>query len=73
MYAMRPTKEAIDPPRKRRPKGSGSYPLIPVRVSPELVAAIDKVARKLGISRSECVRQWIMEGLKRRPQAKPKA
>jgi metal-responsive CopG/Arc/MetJ family transcriptional regulator len=39
--------------------------LIPVRVSPELVAAIDKVARKLRISRSECVRQWIQEGLKR--------
>ena len=54
--------------RRRRPKGSGSYSIIPVRVSPELVAAIDKVARNLGISRSECIRQFLEAGLKRRPK-----
>ena len=51
--------------RQRRPKGSGRYPIVPMRLAPELVARVDKVADKRGNTRSGLVRQWIEEGLKR--------
>jgi hypothetical protein len=55
--------------RKRRPRGSNPYPIIPVRVPPEVVAAIDSWARKADKTRSEAVRLLIEAGLKRRPKA----
>jgi metal-responsive CopG/Arc/MetJ family transcriptional regulator len=54
--------------RLRRPKGSGQYPVIPVRLPPEIVEAIDKLAAKAKISRSTYIRQLIEAGLKRRPK-----
>lgn len=62
---MRTPAKPAERVRQRRPKGSGPYPHTPLRLAPDLVAAIDKVAAKLGISRSECIRQWIQDGLKR--------
>jgi hypothetical protein len=55
--------------RQRRPKGSGKYPIVPMRLDPVLVAEIDKVAKKNGTTRTGQIRQWIKEGLKRRPKA----
>jgi hypothetical protein len=64
-YTMKPpTTERL---RLRRPKGSGQYPVVPVRLPPDLLVAIDKLAAKIKSSRSEAVRLLIEAGLKRRP------
>jgi hypothetical protein len=54
--------------RLRRPKGSGKHPIVPMRLDPVLVAEIDKAANKRGTTRTGQIRQWIEEGLKRRPK-----
>jgi hypothetical protein len=59
---------ATDRVRKRRPRGSDPYPIIPVRVPPEVVAAIDSWAAKADKTRSEAIRLLIEAGLKRRPK-----
>jgi len=52
--------------RLRRPKGSGAYPITPLRLPPELVMSIDKHAERAGTTRSGLIRQFIEAGLKRR-------
>jgi metal-responsive CopG/Arc/MetJ family transcriptional regulator len=64
-----PTTERL---RLRRPKGSGQYPVVPVRLPPDLLVAIDKLAAKIKSSRSEAVRLLIEAGLKRKPPVKTK-
>jgi metal-responsive CopG/Arc/MetJ family transcriptional regulator len=54
--------------RLRRPKGSGRHPVVPVRLPPELIDVIDKLAAKTKCSRSGLIRQLIEAGLKRRPK-----
>jgi hypothetical protein len=67
VYVMKsPAPERV---RLRRPKGSGQYPVIPVRLSPEIVEVIDKLAAKAKSSRSGYIRGLIEAGLKRRPKA----
>lgn len=56
--------------RKRRPKGSGKHPITPLRLAPELVAAIDKHAKEAGTTRTGLIRQFIEAGLKRPPKVK---
>jgi predicted DNA-binding protein len=54
-----------DKARKRRPRGSGAYPTTPIRLPPELVAALDKYATKIQSNRSAVMRQFLEAGLKR--------
>ena len=65
---MRPTKEAMEPVRKRRAKGLGAHPMVPLRLPPETIEALDRLAAKTKNSRSGLIRQFIDTGLKR---AKP--
>jgi hypothetical protein len=65
--SRKPTAEA-EKERQRRPKGSGKYPIVPMRLDPVLVAEIDKVANKHGTTRTGQIREWIEAGLKRRPK-----
>ena len=51
--------------RQRRPKGSGKYPMLPMRLDPVLVAKVDRVANKRGTTRTGLIRQWIEEALMR--------
>jgi predicted transcriptional regulator len=55
----------MEPARKRRQKGLGAYPASPVRLPPEIVEAIDKVAAKAKTTRSGLIRQFIEDGLRR--------
>jgi hypothetical protein len=49
--------------RKRRPRGSGRYPLTAARLPPSLVSQIDRYAREQKISRSEAIKRILERGL----------
>jgi len=49
--------------RKRRPRGTGKYPLIAIRLSPQLISQLDRYAKERKISRSEAVREFVSRGL----------
>jgi Ribbon-helix-helix protein, copG family len=42
--------------RKRRPRGSGKFPNVAVRLPPDLTARIDRYAKEQKLSRSEALR-----------------
>jgi hypothetical protein len=65
---IKATKVRGEKVRQRRPRGSGAYPGIPLRLPPEMVAAIDAWAETADTTRSGAIRQWIEAGLKRRPK-----
>jgi hypothetical protein len=67
---MKPPKKSpiVEKPRQRRPKGSGVYPIFPLRLPPDLAERIDKAATKAGTTKSGLIREWIEAGLKRRPK-----
>jgi hypothetical protein len=50
----------------RRP--TGRDPVIPVRLPPEMIEALDRRAAKTNGGRSGLIRQFIEAGLKRRPK-----
>jgi hypothetical protein len=45
--------------RKRRPRGTGTYPLIAVRLPPQLISQLDRYAKDRKLSRSEVVREFV--------------
>jgi hypothetical protein len=51
--------------RKRKPKGEGRDPLIPVRLPATMVEALDRYAAKTKSTRSAAMRQFLEAGLKR--------
>jgi hypothetical protein len=54
-----PAKKA---PMKRRPRGTGKFPLIAARLPPQLILRIDRYAKGQKISRSEALRALILKG-----------
>ena len=68
---MKPPRKSpiVEKPRKRRPKGSGVYPIFPLRLPPDLAERIGKAAAKeqAPLDRS-LFEEWIEAGLKRRPK-----
>ena len=56
-----------------RPVTVGATTQTALRLAPSLVERIDAWAAKTGVGRSDAIRQLIEAGLKRTPQAKPKA
>jgi hypothetical protein len=60
-----PASTKNDKARQRRPRGSGAYPTTPIRLPPELVAALDKYAAQIKSNRSAVMRQFLEAGLKR--------
>jgi metal-responsive CopG/Arc/MetJ family transcriptional regulator len=52
--------------KKRRSPGVGRYPLVAVRIPPDLIARIDRYAHEQKVSRSEALRALVTEALDRR-------
>jgi hypothetical protein len=55
-----PTKKVV---RKRRPRGSGNYPIIAARLPPDIVSQVEQYAKQHKISRSEAIVAILRKGL----------
>jgi hypothetical protein len=60
------SKKAIRKKMGRPSKPGGAALAVPVRLFPDVLAALDAWAAKAGITRSEAMRQLIEAGLKRK-------